>query len=127
MSTQPIRLQLSRRRGFDLQQVSRNANGLAARSVARPGPFGNPFLIRKAIDAGYASVDTAPRFCVDCFADWLAGSDRWYQGHESACRRAAMLAGLAGLAGHNLACWCPLSLPCHADVLLARANREPAP
>lgn len=26
------------------------------------------------------------------------------------------------LAGRDLACWCPLSLPCHADVLLELAN-----
>jgi hypothetical protein len=26
------------------------------------------------------------------------------------------------LRGHNLACWCPLDQPCHADVLLALAN-----
>jgi hypothetical protein len=28
------------------------------------------------------------------------------------------------LAGRDLACWCPLDLPCHADVLLEAANRE---
>lgn len=28
----------------------------------------------------------------------------------------------AELAGHDLACWCPLSEPCHADILLALAN-----
>jgi hypothetical protein len=28
------------------------------------------------------------------------------------------------LAGHNLACWCPLDQPCHADVLLEIANGE---
>lgn len=27
------------------------------------------------------------------------------------------------LAGKNLACWCPLDQPCHADVLLELANR----
>ena len=27
------------------------------------------------------------------------------------------------LAGHDLACWCPLDQPCHADVLLEVANR----
>ena len=27
-----------------------------------------------------------------------------------------------GLAGKNLACWCPLDQPCHADVLLKIAN-----
>lgn len=26
------------------------------------------------------------------------------------------------LAGHDLACWCPLGQPCHADVLLQLAN-----
>ncbi|MBK9178916.1 MAG: DUF4326 domain-containing protein [Acidimicrobiales bacterium] len=26
------------------------------------------------------------------------------------------------LAGHDLACWCPLTEPCHADLLLAVAN-----
>ena len=28
------------------------------------------------------------------------------------------------LRGQNLACWCPLDKPCHADVLLEIANRE---
>jgi hypothetical protein len=28
------------------------------------------------------------------------------------------------LRGHDLACWCPLDQPCHADVLLAVANSE---
>lgn len=27
------------------------------------------------------------------------------------------------LAGRDLACWCPLDQPCHADVLLELANR----
>jgi hypothetical protein len=30
---------------------------------------------------------------------------------------------LAPLKGKNLACWCELSDPCHADVLLREANR----
>lgn len=30
----------------------------------------------------------------------------------------------ADLAGKNLACWCPLDQPCHADVLLEIANRD---
>ena len=28
------------------------------------------------------------------------------------------------LAGHDLACWCPLDSPCHADVLLELANAD---
>lgn len=30
----------------------------------------------------------------------------------------------AALAGKDLACWCPLDQPCHADVLLELANGE---
>ena len=29
------------------------------------------------------------------------------------------------LRGRDLACWCPLDQPCHADVLLELANRPP--
>ena len=31
------------------------------------------------------------------------------------------------LRGKNLACWCPLDQPCHADVLLEIANATPEP
>ena len=31
-------------------------------------------------------------------------------------------ADVYGLRGRVLACWCPLSQPCHADVLLELAN-----
>jgi hypothetical protein len=30
----------------------------------------------------------------------------------------------AALAGRDLACWCPLDQPCHADVLLELANGD---
>lgn len=32
-------------------------------------------------------------------------------------------AWLAPLRGHDLACYCPLGMPCHADLLLIAANR----
>jgi hypothetical protein len=35
-----------------------------------------------------------------------------------------MDAWLHPLRGRDLACWCPLDQPCHADVLLELANRE---
>jgi hypothetical protein len=34
---------------------------------------------------------------------------------------------LSELRGKDLACWCPLDQPCHADVLLELANREEKP
>lgn len=30
---------------------------------------------------------------------------------------------IAPLRGKNLACWCPIGAPCHADVLLQMANK----
>jgi hypothetical protein len=36
------------------------------------------------------------------------------------------LAARRELAGKDLACWCPLDQPCHADVLLELANPEDA-
>jgi hypothetical protein len=37
---------------------------------------------------------------------------------------AIILRRLPELRGRNLACWCPLDAPCHADVLLRLANEE---
>ncbi len=41
----PIRLQLSRAPGFDLQTASHAANGLAAVKVDRTTIWGNPFTV----------------------------------------------------------------------------------
>ena len=56
--TTPVRLQLSRRAGFNLQAASHARNGLDAVHVARPGPWGNPFIVGKHGDAAY---------CVDLY------------------------------------------------------------
>ena len=39
----------------------------------------------------------------------------WTTPHEAAWVREC-------LRGHDLVCWCPLTLPCHAEVLLEMAN-----
>lgn len=76
--------------------------------VGRPGPFGNPFLVE--VDGDRAGI-------VAKFREWLAGTT-WYGGRDPALMRRR----LRDLAGKNLACWCPLDQPCHADVLLEIAN-----
>jgi hypothetical protein len=122
----PVRLQLSRRKGFNLQRLSHETNGLPAVNCARPGKFGNPFLITTAIDSGFANKETAPAFVVECFRDWLGPSQSgrdWWQGAESDRRRTAILSGLDEMRGKNLACFCRLGQPCHCDVLLDLANR----
>lgn len=41
--------------------------------------------------------------------------------------RAFFMDRVAELRGKNLACWCALDAPCHADVLLELANPKEAP
>ncbi|MDI7864338.1 DUF4326 domain-containing protein [Rhizobiaceae bacterium n13] len=115
--TKPIRLRLSRARGFNLQAASSTANGLEAVHVGRPGPWGNPFVVGKHGDAAY---------CVDLYKALLAGllrdcPDPDIEALERTRRFVAD--NLGELRGKNLACWCRPGAPCHADVLLELANR----
>lgn len=129
--TAPIRLQLSRKLGFDLQAASIAANGRPAINVARPTKWGNPFTIEQCLDSGFAHTKIdAQAMCAQCFQEWLAprhGDSRdWWSGPESDRRRDWMLAHLPDLRGRNLACWCPPGSPCHADSLLILANGRDA-
>lgn len=78
--------------------------------VGRPSKWGNPCKV----------------------GDWTIGYES-RQTRESAVgvfRRQATIvrnkSAMAELRGKDLACWCNLSDPCHADVLLEIANREEA-
>ena len=109
--TNPPRLRLSRVAGWRLPT--------GARSVARPGPFGNPFRV---------DATTTAQACVRQFAAWLAGTHKpdLYPG-----RRAKLLARLPELRGKPLACWCALPVEgepdhCHAAVLIQMANTPEA-
>lgn len=117
MADRPQRIQLRRTKGWRMPE-----NTVV---VARPTKLGNPFTIEKAIASGYAKADTAQAFVVDVFRDWLTPSphqEHWWQGPESDQRRSEIRDTLRSLRGKNLACWCPLNQPCHADVLLELAN-----
>lgn len=121
----PVRLQLSRRKGFNLQALSLETNGLPAVVVRRPTKLGNPFTIAMAIETGYArDEDDARGFVCDCFEDWLSDKpDRnWWQGPESDERRAYILAAIPTMRGHNIACTCRLDQRCHGDLYLKLAN-----
>ena len=123
--TPPVRLRLSRSAGFDLQRYSKSVNGLPAVNVARPSPWGNPFVIGKPVDQRQAKR----------WGWWpLANPDAGAENGAIAVRRfrACLVLDEAihahvrrELAGKNLACWCLIdpAEPCHADVLLELANR----
>jgi hypothetical protein len=69
--------------------------------VGRPSKWGNPFGV--AADLGWARDEAIAEY-----EDYLDNSPD-------------LLMQLPELRGHDLVCWCA-PLPCHADVLLRRAN-----
>jgi hypothetical protein len=75
--------------------------------VGRPTKWGNPFPV-----AVYGREEAVRRFEA--------------QYRESLMREPIITRQMLDrdLRGKNLACWCPLDQPCHADVLLRLANPE---
>jgi hypothetical protein len=112
-------MQLSRRRGFDLQAASRALNGLPARRITRPGPWGNPFTIADTA-AKYGLDDAAAQAkAVELCGQWLRGElDPALSPGPPPSREVIR----AELGQRNLACWCRPGTPCHADVLIEMAN-----
>lgn len=123
-----VRLQRSRAKGSRLV----SPNGLPVVCVSRPGRWGNHYkVINPAIsEARYAVVDIRHGGIVSRFG---------FQEHAIECSikrfSCELYLGLLSfgvidirreLAGKNLACWCKLGSPCHADVLLrVAAGGEP--
>jgi len=94
---QPKRIQLSRRKGYKMPPNSVK--------VARPTKWGNPFKLGIHGDA---------KMCVELFKSDIG----WINS-----RLGFDYDDIATLKGKNLACFCPLHSPCHADVLLEIANQ----
>jgi hypothetical protein len=116
----PRRVQLRRSAGWRLP------TGVVI--VDRRTVFGNPFTVTGARAAGWDSTTSGLRsVCVDAFGSWLHDgptSPWWHPSHAQ--QHATLWARLGELTGRDLACWCPLGEPCHADVLLTAANTGPA-
>ena len=112
----PQRIVLSRRKGFNLQASSWALNGLAAQSVARPGPWGNSFTIDDMAAELGLGRKAAQSEAVSRHGRWLQGE---ILGSKPAPSRAKIQSELGG---KNLACWCPAGTPCHVHNLLIVAN-----
>lgn len=115
----PQRVQLSRKAGFNLQQASKKLNGLPAKRITRPGPWGNPFTIDDTAAKYGLDPDAAQVKAVELCGLWLRGKLDEKLSPGDPPSRADIRAELAG---HNLACWCRPGTPCHADVLIELAN-----
>lgn len=94
--------------------------------VGRPTVFGNPFILQawfaEAPDAGISDTGRR-RMAVEDYRRWLLGEGDCGSG-EPIDRNPPRLCEVRSLRGKDLACWCPLDQPCHADVLLELANAE---
>jgi len=111
---QPMRLRLSRKKGFRLQRESYQLNGLPAVNVARPSRFGNPFVVGKS-RFGKLPIDKdqAVRFFREMLDSPQLRRQTGYPSDDELFEH---------LHGRNLACWCAPWEPCHADVLLRMVN-----
>lgn len=131
----PRRIQLSRRKGW------RKPEGAIV--VARPSKWGNPYRVgetqmrfprkdgveawehegrlHKRSGEQHAYVHGDGRVTMHEVRDATLAEvialyrDQWLTLADLDTLRAE-------LGGHDLACWCPLDQPCHADVLLELAN-----
>jgi hypothetical protein len=118
----PKRIQRKRTKGWRMPE--------GAVYVGRPTKWGNPYDWREypTLVRGFGADDGEPtrvsdasrkRFAVVDFKSVCVheiGSFQYPSRDE--IRRE--------LAGKDLACWCPLDQPCHADVLLELANPTPS-
>lgn len=141
----PQRIQLSRAKGFRLQEASKALNGLPAVKVDRSSRFGNPCLCQRPYSCPHypeferfaweddeGKVDPL-RCCVDVFRHYVETGMSGEPTHTGRLgfaleaergypERKRLIEGLASLRGKNLACWCGPTDKCHADVLIELAN-----
>lgn len=111
----PQRIQLRRTKGWRMPP-----NTIV---VSRPTWLGNPFKV---------GVHGTQQQCVDLYRYCLrppqgeSGGAEWTEAGGHFVHLAALQNPRTNiwrhLRGQNLACWCPLDQPCHADVLLELAN-----
>lgn len=118
----PQRIQRRRVKGFNLQETSKAVNGLECVSCCRPGRWGNPFKVKCE-----TIPDRTPAQAVELFRHRLELGIKHQAAPGSVVHPGYnflwMADHLEDLRGKNLACFCPVGQPCHADVLLEFANR----
>ncbi len=109
--TSPVRIQRKRSKGWTLPP-----NTVC---VGRPSKWGNPLTIGfgRAMLTGPVTSDWEDRAA-------LVAVREFRRLLEQGKLRFTVNDVRRELRGKNLACWCPIGSPCHADVLLAIANSE---
>jgi hypothetical protein len=95
--------------------------------VGRPTKWGNPFIVGKPLlveryypEFGRTTVTPRDRREAVAWFSLILGHD-WGLPVPIYMDLAAIRRDLRG---RDLACWCPLDQPCHADILLEIASQE---
>jgi hypothetical protein len=121
--TTPARVQLRRVKGWRMPPNTVR--------VSRPSKFGNPFRVVRwgkswGVLRAFGLGDTGQTvlgFGAGDLHPIAADARRMAVAlYCEAIEQGRIAPDLAQLRGKNLACWCPPSEPCHADVLLRLAN-----
>lgn len=86
--------------------------------VGRPTKWGNPFRLGVPDADDCMTCATREEAVAKYRAEFQTFGDAV---NFTGCTNAEIRAELRG---KNLACWCPLDQPCHADVLLELANAD---
>ena len=94
-------------------KVNFTSSGLPAVVVTRPGKWGNPYIVGKP-----ELVHCGPMTAREAVFWFEADLDPLVSKSAEAIRAEIV----SDLRGKNLACWCRLDQPCHADVLLKLAE-----
>lgn len=106
-----------------------------ARYVGRPTLWGNPFIVGTTTPGDwheqFAGIEVTDRaHAVQLLRDYLtwrrAQCERNPGWHSPIGPNYPWERTIGVLRGRDLACWCPLDEPCHADVLLEIANPQEA-
>lgn len=108
------RLQLRRTRGWRLPE--------GAIKVDRTTRWGNPFRIDT--NAGIAAVDAVAIYVRAMTCPGYPGCRGWHTTWHYPTPKPRIDEIRAALGGHDLACWCKVGDPCHADWLLKTANPD---
>lgn len=97
--------------------------------VGRPSVFANPFVGPSAVEAFRRWVEARSQCAMDV-VNRMVHETKDFQSVDladferyAAWTAEAIHARIGELRGKDLACWCGLGKTCHADILLAIANR----
>lgn len=109
-SMKPMRIQRKRIKGWRMPENTVY--------VGRPTKWSNPFKIGMSHPyLGWIWKDgrkaLSREMAIDMYTDMIKNEIKTNQEFREFLER---------IKGKNLACWCPLNQPCHADVLLKIAN-----